>query len=171
EAVLEVRIDRLARRGTERAIVDFKKRDLPTKAALLAGEAEGEAEGEAGSEGGEAVDGADDGDSSQLAHSRDLAELGDSQIASYVALAASAGMEVSRAGYWSIEKASGRLVVGEGGLRSREGYSRELAALDLAIGKVASGIRSGNFRYAEPTSAACGGCATKGLCRSHFATG
>jgi len=157
-AVFEGRIDRLARRGAEVAIVDFKKRDLPKKGQLLVAAAP-----ETRVDGDEAADGEGSG-----AAAADDGELGDTQIAGYVSLAEEAGMAVSRASYWSIEKAGELLVLGEGGLRERGQYGPELASLDRLLARAAGGIQAGSFPLAPPSSPSCLSCDAKAVCRSRY---
>lgn len=159
--VLEGRLDRLAvlpaKEGDDpgkppMAIVDYKKRQVPDKKDLLSS-----ARGAASD-----VDGNDVG----------AGELGDYQMASYLALCAANGFRVERASFWSIEKASGRIVVGEGGLMAATDCKPELDALEMALATVADGLAAGNFRpaAADADAEACEGCAWKGVCRERYAT-
>lgn len=149
KAVLEGRIDRLARRGNDHAIVDYKKRRLPKISELLVGSAEADkvAEGPSAAPG-----------------------LGDFQIPAYIALCEAGGRSVVKASYWSIEEARELVVVGEGGLRLREDYGPELEALDRAVKDMVAGLEAGRFGTAPPGSKGCEACAWKGVCREQYAT-
>jgi len=161
--VLEGRIDRLARRGEELAIVDYKKRRMPAKAALVVAK---ESAGDGAS--GEGEDAADD-----EARGGDIVagELANTQIASYVSLVEAGGERVKRAYFWSIEDAKDRVVIGDDGLRPPGGYGMEIASFRELLSRAAKGIREGRFGWAAPSSPACRNCRVKPVCRSHYSAG
>lgn len=149
-AVLQGRLDRLGiLPGGACHIVDYKKRGLPAKDALISA-----ARAEEGGQEREAQ----------------ASDLGDFQIAAYRALCEAGGLEVGRASYWSIEDAKALVVLGEGGLLPADDYGPELGALDKALAVVASGIGRGDFRTAGPGSGACKDCSWKAICRTRYAT-
>ncbi|HTX73019.1 MAG TPA: PD-(D/E)XK nuclease family protein [Rectinemataceae bacterium] len=142
-ALLQGRADRVAQRGDEIAIIDYKKRKLPRKADLVI---DPDPEGGGG-----------------------LAAL---QIAAYVTLAEAGGGRVERAAYWSIEDAKRLVVVGEDGLRSREDYAAELLAFERSLAVVAKGLAAGDFRLGSGEACAAGGdtCGWAAICRCRYAT-
>jgi len=139
--LLEGRIDRLARRGDEIAVVDYKKNRMPAEKDIVLGTA------------------------------AEASELADTQIASYLTLVESGGEVVTRASFWSIEGAKARVVVGDGGLRPTGGYGPELASFRLLLFRAADGIRGGRFAWTPPSSPACANCGAKAICRSHYSAG
>lgn len=189
DAVLEGRLDRVAvlpdgkgradagttagaeeGDGPPRAIVDYKKRHMPKKKDLLSSARPDEAA--AGRKDRDGEDG-DPGDGARgQAEGSPEGELGDYQMASYLALCAANGRRIERASFWSIEDAREEIVVGEGGFVGAGDCGPELAALEGALARVASGLGSGDFRpaAAESDAAACDGCAWKGVCRERYAT-
>ncbi|MDA8424972.1 MAG: PD-(D/E)XK nuclease family protein, partial [Treponema sp.] len=92
------------------------------------------------------------------------------QIAAYVALCESELARVERAAYWSIEDAKRLVVVGPGGLRDREGYTRELEGFETALAAVARGLSEGNFGVAPPGGESCENCGWTAVCRTRYAT-
>ena len=161
--VLEGRIDRLARRGEELAIVDYKKRRMPAKTALVVAAAAGDDEGS-----GEYGDRSEEegGAMGMVA-----GELADTQMASYVSLVEAGGERVTRAYFWSIEEAKERVVIGDGGLKAPGDYGMEIASFRELLTRAAKGIRAGRFGWAPPSSPACKNCRAKPICRSHYSAG
>lgn len=139
--ILEGRADRVARRGQDVALIDYKKRYLPKKRDLIVADGE-EAAG----------------------------ELGGLQIAAYVTLCEAAGMRVERAAYWSIEDARRLVVIGPEGLKSRDQYESELAALERSLAAVAEGLAEGDFRLAPAGGELCASCGWAAICRCRYAT-
>ena len=147
--LLDGRIDRLARRGEEIAIVDYKKKEIPSARSLVLAEGEEEAE-------------------EALALG---SELDNTQIASYLSLVEAEGGRVGKASFWSIEEAKELLVIGDEGLRRAGAYGPELRSFRALLGSTASGIRAGRFHWAPPSSPSCKNCGSKAICRSHYSTG
>jgi hypothetical protein len=100
----------------------------------------------------------------------DEGALGDLQIAAYVALCDGSGLEVERAALWSIEDAERLVVLGPGGLKSRQDYEAELEALAAALGEAARRMRSGDFSPLAGEDDSCEGCGWKAICRVRYAT-
>lgn len=162
---LEGRIDRLARRGEELAIVDYKKGRLPTKAELLL--EGGESAGQDGEDEVEEGTGADDG--SRTAGQN--GELGNTQIAAYLTLLATREKNVTQASFWSVEQARSLEVIGPAGLRPTGGYGAELESFRGLSAQATRGILSGRFGWAPPSSPPCVNCDFKTACRSHYSAG
>ena len=162
---LEGRLDRLARRGEELAIVDYKKGRLPAKADLLL-----EVDGGAGEDGEGEVEvgtGADEG--SRLAGQN--GELGNTQIAAYITLLDTRAKNVTRASFWSVEQARALEVIGPEGLRPAGDYEAELASFRSLSADATRGILAGRFGWAPPSSLSCINCDFKTVCRSHYSAG
>ena len=176
--------------GPARAIIDYKKRHTPDKKDLLSsarpkktakgkrGKDDDEGDGEvpetaAGTAADAAVGAAGTAGAAAAAGAAAPAgELGDYQMASYLALCAANRMRIERASFWSIEEAHEQIVVGEKGYVAASDCGPEIAALEAAMGRVAKGLGDGDFRpaAAETDAAACEGCAWKGVCRERYAT-
>jgi len=182
-AVLEGRLDRVAYLppersgaaeagvdGPARAIIDYKKRHTPDKKDLLSSaRPKAKAKGKRGKD----DDGDEEGEVPEAVAAPGAAgELGDYQMASYLALCAANDIRVERASFWSIEEAYEQVVVGEKGYVPASDCGPEIAALEAAMERVAKGLRAGDFRPAasETDAAACEGCAWKGVCRERYAT-
>jgi len=174
--------------GPARAIIDYKKRHTPRQKDLLSStrpakkvkgkhgkddEEEEEEEDDDGQEDApEEATGAAAGAASGSGAAAPVGELGDYQMAAYLALCRTNKIRVERASFWSIEGAYERIVVGQNGYVDTSDCMPEIAALEAAMGRVAKGLRAGNFRpaAAETDTAACEGCAWKGVCRERYAT-
>ncbi len=178
--VLDGRIDRLARRGEELSIVDYKKGHLPKGDTLVVSEGSDEADekgsGEAdrkdsGDRDGGSLDEGGEADDADGEIASKAGELANTQVAAYVTLLEAAGMRVTRASFWSIEKARALVVIGEGGLRAPGGYEAELSSFRALATQAAQGIRAGRFGWAPPSSPSCVNCDFKPVCRSHYSAG
>jgi hypothetical protein len=180
------KVDTAEDKGPARAIIDYKKRHTPEKKDLLSStRPKRKTKGKRGKDGDE-----DDEDSpesspadacavsgmaavgSMAAAAPPVGELGDYQMAAYLALCLKNDLRVERASFWSIEGAYEQIVVGEDGYVAASDCAPEMAALEAAMERVAKGLRAGNFRpaAAETDAAACDGCAWKGVCRERYAT-
>jgi hypothetical protein len=192
DLVLEGRIDRLAvlpgrsggTDGPGHWIIDYKKNRLPPAADLLAISRAGRGTVTKGKAKAAAAAAEEDPPAAIPAQPHPSEELGDWQMACYVALCGATGRRVERASYWSIESAKEYRLLGPGGALPDADYGFELAALDRALAFVASGLRAGDFGTAPSMASAgtgggaaatagakaCENCAWKGVCRERYAT-
>ncbi len=97
--------------------------------------------------------------------------LRDFQLAGYAAMAESAGDQVEKALYWSIEAGKAVFVFGSDKRRpDRESFEQERQALGKALDHAAAIIKAGNFLDATPGKLACQNCDVKALCRALYSS-
>jgi RecB family exonuclease len=97
--------------------------------------------------------------------------LRDFQLAGYAAMAESAGSQVEKALYWSIEAGKAVYVFGSGKQRpDRESFEGERQALRRALDSAADVIGTGKFLVATPGKLACQNCGAKALCRALYSS-
>ncbi len=142
DVVLVGRIDRLAERGDELAVIDYKKRKLPDAKGVYADQA------------GTLAD-------PQAAAYVVLAEAGGKRAvrAEYWSFEDAKDFAVVHPDGGS-----------DGAPRTREAFDAEVAAFEAALGATAAGISAGRFTERDAERGDCGSCAWRSVCRANYET-